>query len=874
MWDKNNKDTPTTTTATATATTTSSSSSSSSSSLFAPEQSTWISQKIIMNERRERERTNTITTAANTATTTTTTTNVPPSSTQGNVWTTTRKTMNTVVSTRNQTTMNTDNNNTNGFTTTPSTSTATINVSKHAQSQRKISKEVEDALLFAQKHKQTKQTKQRQQQLVNKNDNNNRLAKMTATTTTISNTTNKVLFAPAPSKPAWNLNSNTTTAQISLSSRSEPFILGKNQPTTTTTTTTTSTTFMNNNSDQVQWPKTAENYGGKYDNNNNNSNSNSIDRSYLPKITAEGLKSEAKKSAVDKFGKIPCKVCGRRFAEYPHLASHLYNSHYGLNDPDRVKVLDIERIQRGDLTEQEKIEKEKEEKKRTTIDLSEITSKGGTINAGSAMSSMLGGLGLYFKEGKAKKANKLELAKKNEGRPRRGGELMANPNPAMASATLVRRGKERMDGTKKKRLTKVKRIVLFSRESRNKEQQSIEVSIEVGKVYVNLEVLDSPSTNDDVLIKVNLWCDEDDDGNSSSSEEVEEEEGENNNNNNNNNKEDNQQDTQQKIKQEEEEEEEIMIDKPVIISSSSKKTFIQVPNLWLRKSFVEAMKEKELALISTANTATALQQNTNSPPFILMNNNNKKSNYKIKSTVAFSRTCDICKVECNNIEAWEAHVDGKKHARKVAQKEKIDRGETTEEEILRNQNKAHEDAKERTFVNSAHKMPKYANQVITTALNQSATKLLSELRRFQERAYKTDPIKAKGKKRFTFGLREVVKYVDNGKAKAIICAPNVESTGDIEGGLDDQISHICKRAKELDTPVLFCLTRSRLGNVVGPRYVSCLAVLNTDGADEQFKEMLKCGIDARKLFVTEQNQQEIAVANEEEVVAVVERERD
>ena len=83
-------------------------------------------------------------------------------------------------------------------------------------------------------------------------------------------------------------------------------------------------------------------------------------------------------------------------------------------------------------------------KKRTTIDLSEIvSSENKSINAGGGgISAMLGGLGLYFKEGKAKKNDKASLlAKKVEGRPKHGGELMANPSAAMASATLLKRGK-------------------------------------------------------------------------------------------------------------------------------------------------------------------------------------------------------------------------------------------------------------------------------------------------------------------------------------------------------------------------------------------------------------------------------------------------
>ena len=188
----------------------------------------------------------------------------------------------------------------------------------------------------------------------------------------------------------------------------------------------------------MQWPETAENNGGKHDG-----------KDYLPKMTAESLRIEARKSKVDKFGKIPCRnKCGRHSLEFSHLASHLYSSHYGLNDPDRVIVIDAERIARGHLTEHERVEEEKVKKKRTTIDLSEISlSRNKSINALSGgISAMLGGLGLYFKEGKAKKNDKASLlAKKVEGRPKHGGELMANPNAMMASATLVRR-EERAHG--------------------------------------------------------------------------------------------------------------------------------------------------------------------------------------------------------------------------------------------------------------------------------------------------------------------------------------------------------------------------------------------------------------------------------------------
>ena len=207
----------------------------------------------------------------------------------------------------------------------------------------------------------------------------------------------------------------------------------------------------------------------------------------------------------------------------------------------------------------------------------------------------------------------------------------------------------------------------------------------------------------------------------------------------------------------------------------------------------------------------------------------------------------MCKIECTSETSWVDHVAGKKHAKMLERKEKIDRGETTEEQIQRD----HRRVKELSFIDKVEKMPKYASQVITTPLNQAVRALFSELRRLQERLYKTDPIKAKSKNRFTFGLREVVKNVELGKCKAVVVAPNIESTGDLEGGLDDQIWQIVKKCRELNTPVLFALTRSRLGKLGGPRYVSCVAVLNTDGLEDQLKDMLREGEVAQKKYTDE-----------------------
>jgi len=690
-----------------------------------------------------------------------------------------------------------------------------------------VSKEVEEALSFAKRTKEKNQ--QQQQQKYNSNNNNNNNNNKTSGSSNNSKKqqpknsiqqqqqqqqqqqAKKVVFAPAPSRPVWNARPATAS---SLTAAAQPFNVSSNT--------------THNEDDGVHWPTTAENDGGKHGG-----------KDYLPKITAESLRIEARKSKVDKFGKIPCRVCGRRFAEFQHLASHLYNSHYGLNDPDRVKVIDTERIARGDLTEQERIEEEKRKKKRTTIDLSEIVSgENKSINAGGGgVSAMLGGLGLYFKEGKAKKSDKRALlAKKVEGRPKRGGELMANPNAAMASATLMRRGKERMDGKKKKRMTKLRKIILVSRANKEKsskgdDDSTIEVTIEVDKVYVNIKV----DEEDSERVKVDLWCDEDDDDSDDD---------------NNNDKADvvvDDDDESINIAHADEQDgtdtptaTKEHADEPYIVSSTSSQTVIQLPSIWTRKSFIDTLKQKEYELMNTKSENSQTDQHTTAI--------GKKTKPKKKEKSAFvSKFCELCKMECNSETAWADHVAGKKHAKMLERKEKIDRGETTEEHIQRNL----ERVKDASFVNKVEKMPKYASQVITTPLNQAVQALFSELRRLQERLYKTDPIKAKSKKRFTFGLREVVKNVELGKCKAVVVAPNIESTGDMEGGLDDQIWQIVKKCRELNTPVLFALTRSRLGKLCGPRYVSCVAVLNTDGLEDQLKDMLREGQVARKKYEDE-----------------------
>ncbi len=70
--------------------------------------------------------------------------------------------------------------------------------------------------------------------------------------------------------------------------------------------------------------------------------------------------------------------------------------------------------------------------------------------------------------------------------------------------------------------------------------------------------------------------------------------------------------------------------------------------------------------------------------------------------------------------------------------------------------------------------------------------------------------------------REVAKAVKLRKAKTVVVAPNIEQI-ESEGGLDDLLGSILKQAEDFGLPVVFALSRKKMGQVwVSPR-AGCLA---------------------------------------------------
>merc|ERR1712113_1236728 len=83
-------------------------------------------------------------------------------------------------------------------------------------------------------------------------------------------------------------------------------------------------------------------------------------------------------------------------------------------------------------------------------------------------------------------------------------------------------------------------------------------------------------------------------------------------------------------------------------------------------------------------------------------------------------------------------------------------------------------------------------------------------------------------------------------------APNLEiSTA--EGGLDDTVEDLIDAARENDIPVIFALSRNRMGKALGKNIrLSIVCLLSTEGAHPQFKEIVKMTDELRRQWVLKQ----------------------
>lgn len=148
----------------------------------------------------------------------------------------------------------------------------------------------------------------------------------------------------------------------------------------------------------------------------------------------------------------------------------------------------------------------------------------------------------------------------------------------------------------------------------------------------------------------------------------------------------------------------------------------------------------------------------------------------------------------------------------------------------------------------SRKFREYCNQIINHEIDSVCQALLQDIVRFQDRLYHKSPLKAKSKRRFVMGIREVTKHLKLNKVKCIIMAPNCEKIQS-KGGLDEAINKIIQMSIEQNITFVFALGRKGLGRAVNKLVpVSVIGIFDYSGAEQHFKRLVELADTAKEAY--------------------------
>ena len=135
----------------------------------------------------------------------------------------------------------------------------------------------------------------------------------------------------------------------------------------------------------------------------------------------------------------------------------------------------------------------------------------------------------------------------------------------------------------------------------------------------------------------------------------------------------------------------------------------------------------------------------------------------------------------------------------------------------------------------------YCSQLIDRQLDELCIQLLLTLKRFQDRKkqqFQSNPERARRKRRFVHGIREVTKHLRSQRLKCVFIAPDCQSIQS-QGGLNDAIEQIINLCKEQAIPYIFTLNRQKLGRCLNKiSRISAIGIFDCSGADQIYKQIL------------------------------------
>lgn len=86
-------------------------------------------------------------------------------------------------------------------------------------------------------------------------------------------------------------------------------------------------------------------------------------------------------------------------------------------------------------------------------------------------------------------------------------------------------------------------------------------------------------------------------------------------------------------------------------------------------------------------------------------------------------------------------------------------------------------------------------------------------------------------------MREVTKQVERRRIKIIFLTPDIQRCPET-GGLDEAIQHLLELARRADLPVVYALSRRKMGRVLCKKVpVSCCGILNYQATEETWKKL-------------------------------------
>ncbi|XP_034110549.2 selenocysteine insertion sequence-binding protein 2 [Drosophila albomicans] len=142
----------------------------------------------------------------------------------------------------------------------------------------------------------------------------------------------------------------------------------------------------------------------------------------------------------------------------------------------------------------------------------------------------------------------------------------------------------------------------------------------------------------------------------------------------------------------------------------------------------------------------------------------------------------------------------------------------------------------------------YCDNCTTKRLKELTTQLLNDLDRFQKRAYANNEIKARAHPRLVVGFREAQSRLRVNKVKLLLLAPDCEICP-AAGGLDDTITELKSLCQQQRVPYCFSLMRRELAYALHKRaQISCVAILDYDGVNETFKQVVHEVNEARQQY--------------------------